>query len=186
MLTSEDIFEQTDLPPRMAVIGLGAIGLELGQAIARLGVTVSGFDQTDTIGGLQDPAVRDIAIALQRQEWDLHLGAEAHVRDTAEGLEITSGDERVVVDKILVAIGSRPNVQDLGFETLGIELDKRGLPAIDPHTAQIGDLPVYLVGDANGFRPILHEALDEGFIAGRHGVRSDHVCRCRRTPLRMV
>ena len=61
------------------------------------------------------------------------------------------------------------------------------MPPVDRHTSQIGDLPVYLAGDANGFRPILHEALDEGLMAGRNGVRKENLeRRCRRTPLLMV
>lgn len=187
ILTSGTLFEQKNLPRRMAVIGLGAIGLELGQALARLGVSVVGFDRSYTIGGLQDPAVRAAAIALQRKEWDLHLGVSAVVREVAGELEVSAGKEKVLVESILVAVGVQPNVQDLGLETLGIELDEHGMPPVDPHTSQIGVLPVYLAGDANGFRPILHEALDEGLIAGRHSSQEgDRVCHCRRTPLQMV
>ena len=187
ILTSETIFEQEDLPPRMAVIGLGAIGLELGQALSRLGVKVTGFVRSAKIGGLKDPAVCAAAIAAQRKEWDIHLNASVQIHDTEKGLEISFGNEKVVVDKILVAMGVRPNVQGLGLETLGVELDQHGLPPVDLHTSQIGNLPVYLAGDANGFRPILHEALDEGLMAGRHSVRKDDPeRRCRRTPLLMV
>ncbi len=187
ILTSETIFEQDDLPPRMAVIGLGAIGLELGQALSRLGIKVTGFVRSAKIGGLRDPAVYAAAIAAQRKEWDLHLNASVQVRDTENGLEVSFGNESIFVDNILVALGVRPNVQDLGLETLGVALNEQGLPAVDPHTSQIGNLPVYLAGDANGFRPILHEALDEGLVAGLHSVREDdRKGRCRRPPLLMV
>lgn len=187
ILTSDTIFEQKDFPARMAVIGLGAIGLELGQALSRLGITVTGFDQADMIGGLQDPSVHAAALEAQRQEWKLHLGAPAEVRETPKGLEVSSGGERVVVDKIVVAVGMRPNVEDLGLETLGVALNENGIPPVDPHTSQIGDLSVYLAGDANGFRPLLHEALDEGFIAGRHSSQKvDRKCTCRRVPMQIV
>lgn len=186
ILTSETIFEQEDLPPRIAVIGLGAIGLELGQALSRLGVSVTGFDQSETIGGLKDPRVRDVAIALQRKEWDLHLGAAAQVSETDEGLLVSSGNVSVLVDKILVAVGVRPNVKDLGLETLGVELDKRGMPSFNPRTMQIDDLPVFIAGDVNGCRAILHEALDEGFIAGRNAIADAPGCFCRRPALSIV
>lgn len=187
ILTSHTLFEQEDFPARMAVIGLGAIGLELGQALSRLGIAVAGFDQADRIGGLHDPSVQAAALEAQRQEWKLHLGALAEIRETPEGLEVSSNGERLVIDKILVAIGVRPNLEDLGLETLGVALNENGIPSVNPHTSQIGDLPVYLAGDANGFRPLLHEALDEGFIAGRHGSqKGDRKCTCRRVPMQIV
>lgn len=187
ILTSDTFFEQEDFPPRMAVIGLGAIGLELGQALSRLGVAVTGFDEADTMGGLQDPLVREAALTAQRKEWDLHLGATAQIRETSDGLEVSANGISVVVDQVLAAVGVRPNLQDLGLETLGLSLDPRGMPPVNPNTLQIGDLPVYLVGDANGIRPILHEALDEGFIAGSHsGQGGGVVCGSRRVSLRIV
>ena len=57
MLTTDEIFELEDLPASVAVIGLGTIGLELGQSLHRFGVDVTGFDQLDTIAGRQDPEV---------------------------------------------------------------------------------------------------------------------------------
>ncbi|MDY0149469.1 MAG: dihydrolipoyl dehydrogenase [Kiritimatiellia bacterium] len=187
ILTSSTIFEQEDLPPRIAVIGLGAIGLELGQALARLGVAVTGFDRADMIGGLSDPMVNAATLELLRQELALHLGVSAEIREVEDGLEVSGGGQKVVVDKILAAVGVKPNIEGLGLETLNVDLDDQGMPSIDPLTAQIADQPVYLAGDANGIRPILHEALDEGFIAGRSGGKADdRECSCRRTPLRIV
>ena len=115
ILTSESIFEQEDLPPRVAVIGLGAIGLELGQALSRLGVKVTGFVRSAKIGGLKDPTVCAAALAAQRKEWDIHLNASVQIRDTNNGLEVSFGNESILVDKILVAMGVRPNVQGLGL-----------------------------------------------------------------------
>ena len=85
-------------------------------------------------------------------------------------------------------MGVRPNLDEMGMETLGIELDELGMPPVNPHTSQIGDLPVYLAGDANGYAPVLHEALDEGFIAARHSFQADgsSACYCRRPPMRIV
>lgn len=55
LLTTDTLFEQEDLPTRLAIIGLGTIGLELGQSLRRIGVDVTGFDQLEGIGGIQDP-----------------------------------------------------------------------------------------------------------------------------------
>jgi dihydrolipoamide dehydrogenase len=186
ILTSENFFEQTDLPSRIAVIGLGPIGLELGQALARLGLEVSGFDMQETIGGLSDPDVKQRAIASIRKDFPVTLGAAAELEEVENGLRVSAGGSEVMVDKVIAAMGVRPNVDRLDLEKAGIELDDRGLPPFNPRTMQIGDLPIFIGGDANRCRPILHEALDEGFIAGRSAVDGEPPCHCRRTSLKMV
>ncbi|MGI3211942.1 hypothetical protein ACROSR_12595 [Roseovarius tibetensis] len=90
-------------------------------------------------------------------------------------------------DAVLAAMGRRPNVEDLGLDTLGVPLDDKGMPRIDPATLRIGDLPIFLTGDANGYRPLLHEAADEGHIAGRMAAPgAGRGGLCRRTPLSIV
>ena len=188
ILTSSTIFEQTFLPERMAVIGLGAIGLELGQALSRLGIQITGFNMINQIGGLSDPEVNAVAAKIFAREFTIYTGVAAKIKETTNGVEVYAGTTTAKVDKILVATGIHPNIDELGMKTLGIELDEHGMPPVNPHTSQIGDLPVYLAGDANGYAPILHEALDEGFIAANHSFKKDDrsACYCRRTPLRIV
>lgn len=188
ILTSSTIFEQEVLPERIAVIGLGAIGLELGQALSRLGIEITGFNMASEIGGLSDPDVISAAAKIFAGEFIIHKGKAAKIKAADNGVKVLAGSAAAKVDKILVATGIRPNLDELGMETLGVELDEHGMPPVDPHTSQIGDLPVYLAGDANGYAPILHEALDEGFIAGRHSFGADgaSACYCRRPPLRIV
>ncbi len=188
ILTSSTIFEQDVLPARIAVIGLGAIGLELGQALSRLGIQVTGFNMVREIGGLSDPVVNAVAGEIFAGEFTMHNGVAAKIIVADNGVEVHAGTASATVDKILVATGVRPNLEHLGMETLGVDLDEYGMPPVDPHTLRIGDLPVFLAGDANGYAPVLHEALDEGFIAGRHSFAVDGVsaCYCRRPPLRIV
>jgi len=188
ILTSSTIFEQAVLPERMAVIGLGVIGLELGQALSRLDIQITGFNMINEIGGLSDPEVNAVAAKIFAGEFTMHTGVAAKIRATNNGVEVYVGTKTAKVDKILVATGVRPNIDELGMKTLGIELDKHGMPPVNPHTSQIGDLPVYLAGDANGYAPLLHEALDEGFIAANHSFKDDGVsaCYCRRLPMRIV
>ena len=184
ILTTDEIFEQEDLPESLAVIGLGVIGLELGQALHRYGVDVTGIDLAETIGGLQDPVARDTAVELVGKEFPLWLGAKAEVSEARDGkLKVTAGDNEVVVDKLLVCMGRVPNVKALNLEALGVELDDRGVPAFDTHTMQVGDLPVFIAGDVTGERPILHEAGDEGRIAGFNAVQDAPVAFERKTPL---
>ncbi|HEY8887816.1 MAG TPA: FAD-dependent oxidoreductase, partial [Gallionella sp.] len=77
MLTSDDLFEQETLPSHMAVIGMGGLGSEIAQALARLGIEVTGFDAAGHIAGLGDPDVNRQAVALLRAEFALHLGQAA-------------------------------------------------------------------------------------------------------------
>ncbi|SFP76392.1 dihydrolipoyl dehydrogenase [Tranquillimonas alkanivorans] len=186
ILTSDTIFEQRDLPKRLAVIGLGPLGIELAQAVARLGVEVAGFDGNDSIGGVGDPEVQKAAARTIGAEFPLHLGQDAEVTEDGDALRVTAGDASFTTHAVLAALGRAPNVEGLGLETLGVPLDDHGLPEVSPATLRIGDLPVWLVGDANGARPILHEAADDGHIAGRLASSARESGFQRRTNLSIV
>ncbi|RPI45740.1 MAG: dihydrolipoyl dehydrogenase, partial [Betaproteobacteria bacterium] len=91
-----------------------------------------------------------------------------------------------VVDRVVVAVGRRANLDGIGLETLGVALDERGMPPFDSTTMRIGDLPVFIAGDASNRAPLLHEAADEGHIAGRNALEDAPNCYRRRTPLGIV
>jgi len=186
ILTYENLFEQETLPPRMAVIGLGPEGLELGQALHRLGVEVTGFTKGETLGGLSDPEVNAVMRKAIASEFPIHVGTPAEVEPDGDTLVVRSGNAAVTVDSLLLATGSSPNLEGLGLERLGLALDEQGLPAYDARTFQVGNLPVYIAGDVTGYRPILHEALDEGHIAGLNVLADAAEPYCRRPALRIV
>ena len=186
VFTTDDLFERTDLPPRLAVLGLGPIGAEIAQAVARLGIAVYAFERQEQVCGLTDPAVNAALVEALGGEMTLHLGATAELADGPGGLVVSAGEARIEVDGVLVALGRRPNVADLGLECLGVPLDDAGMPAVDPETQQIGDLPVFVAGDANGKRAILHEAADEGHIAGLNAIAPTVRRFPRRIPLGVV
>lgn len=186
ILTSDSLFEQQDLPRRIAVIGLGAIGIEIAQALSRLGLEVTAFGSNPQLAGLSDPTINNSLRELLQQEMTLHTGAEAQVSGKTDKLLVTAADQQVEVDAVLAAMGRRPNIDGLGLETLGIELDQQGLPPVDPTTMRIADLPVFFVGDVNGQRALLHEAADEGHIAGRNTTADTCQCYQRRIPLSVV
>lgn len=186
ILTSDDLFEQDTLPSRMAVVGLGSVGLEMAQALARLDIEITGFNASAQIAGLSDPRVNDAAVARLREAFTLHLGEAAELEAAGGQVRVHAGDREVRVDKVLVALGRRPNVDDLGLDALGVTLDDRGMPPFDPLTLRIADLDVYLAGDASQQRPLLHEAADEGYIAGHNAGRDAPACFERRTPLAIV
>ena len=186
MLTSDDLFEQETLPSHMAVIGMGALGSEIAQALARLGIEVSGFGSDEHIAGLSDTHVNSQAVALLRAEFTMHLGQAAEPVVEGKHIRVRAGNESVVADKVLVALGRRPNIDQMGLKNLGVKLDEHGVPPFDARTMQIASLPVYIAGDANRDLPLLHEALDEGYIAGYNAPRKEPVCFERRVPLAIV
>ncbi len=184
ILTTDDFFELETLPEKMAVIGLGVIGLEIGQSLARLGIDVTGIDQMPSIGGISDPEVSATAIDIIGSEFPLWLGHAAEITEGDNGqLTITAGDNSVSVDKVLVAIGRRPNLDNLGLENTGITLDDKGMPDFNRTTMQIQDSHLFLAGDANGERPLLHEAGDEGRIAGFNATSDSISAFQRKTPI---
>jgi dihydrolipoamide dehydrogenase len=183
ILTTDNVFEQSELPRHAAVIGLGPIGLELGQALSRMGVVVTGFDTMRQIAGIEDPDVNEACVDLLKKEFSLHLGEETSIEFDGKRLAVIRKDGRVVVDKVLVSVGRVPNVESLRLDRLGKELDEQGLPPFDPETLQVAGLPIFVAGDVNGYRPVLHEAVHEGRMAGYNATHKPIVRFERKTPL---
>ncbi|MCZ7563458.1 MAG: dihydrolipoyl dehydrogenase [Burkholderiales bacterium] len=187
LLTTDGLFEQPDLPRRLAVIGLGAVGAEMAQALARLGLEVNAFDALERVAGLTDPEVNDAVLAVLRADLaGVHLGAPAELAAEGAAVRVRAGGASMLADKVLVALGRRPNLDELGLETLGVALDRRGMPPFDPTTMQIAGMPVFIAGDADGHAPVLHEAADDGWIAGANTLRDAPECYERRTRLGIV
>ncbi len=186
ILTTDELFEQEDLPATLGVLGLGVIGLELGQALSRLGIKVTAVHSKEFIGGLSDPEVNDTMLGLCEKEFDIWLGGDhATLSKVDDKIKISNDENETLVDKVLVAIGRKPNLESLKLEKLGIALNKKGMPNFDPQTMQIENLPIYIAGDVNVDRPLLHEAADEGRISG-YNVVNDQKRFKRKVPLAIV
>lgn len=175
VITTDEFFELEDLPASMAVIGLGSIGLEIGQSLHRMGVKVAAVDQLTSIAKLDDTAVNDIAIATIGREFPLWLGDPARLEKVEKGVQVSAGDNQVVVDKVLASLGRRPNLDSLNLEATDIKLDENGIPVFDRLTMQLEGLPIFIAGDVNLDRPLLHEAGHEGRVAGYNAVHADIV-----------
>ena len=174
---SGGLFDLEDLPDSVLVVGTGVIGLELGQALHRLGVRTTLVGRGGRLGPISDGVVLASMHAVLGEELDL---AADYVLDSVEhvpeGVRVRFDGRDETYSRILMAAGRRPN---------RIE----GLPegAFDGDTAQLGDSNVFLAGDVSAYRPLLHEAADEGKIAGANAARFPEVfASARRVPLGIV
>jgi len=190
LLTSDGLFEWTSLPASLAVAGVGAIGLELGQALHRLGVRTTLIGRSEQLGGVRDPEVLAAARTILGAELDLRLRTEiSDIEADAAGLilhlrDASGASSSLRCDYLLAATGRQPNLDGLELERAGLALDRHGVPLFDPRTMQCGDAPVFLAGDAGGERELLHEAADTGRIAGRNAAHFPAVRPgLRRSPL---
>jgi dihydrolipoamide dehydrogenase len=190
LITSDELFELEELPDSIAVIGLGVIGTEIGQALARLGVKVVGVDFLSTVAGISDPVINNIAIEELSKDFELWLGTTAQLSENPDGsmtVKSDDGQHSTTVDKVLASLGRRPNFDNLGIEEVfKLDFSNGFKDLVNPNTMQLGDYPVFIAGDVNGIRPILHEAADDGRIAGFNAVREKAECFKRRVPLRIA
>lgn len=193
LLTNENIFDLPSLPKSLAVFGPGVLGMELGQAMSRLGVAVKMFGVGGGIAGIQDPAIRDYADTAFNEEFYLDASAQVKsVTESAAGVEVhylhRDGTWRTEpFDYALAATGRSPDLAGLGLENTGLKLNERGVPEFDRHTLQCGGSPIFIAGDASNEIPLLHEAADQGRIAGENAGRYPDVRPgLRRTPLAVV
>ena len=187
---NDDVFEWEDLPASVAVIGTGVIGLEIGQALHRLGVRVAVFGRGTQLAGLRDPGVLASARAAFDGELDLRLESRlvrAALREDGVELTVAGADGVEHTEQfslVLAATGRSPNLGRLDLHQTGLALDAHGIPHFDRHTMRCGDSTIFIAGDVDNERPLLHEAADQGRIAGDNAGRFPDVQPgLRRAPL---
>lgn len=193
LVVNDDVFEWEDLPTSVAVFGPGVIGLELGQALHRLRVRVQVLGVGGFVGPLTDPVVREEARKVFAAEFPLepHV-TQCQAKREGSGVRVSWTSEEGIehsehFDVVLAATGRQPNVDRLGLEHTGLALDGRGVPLYNRQTLQCGDSHIFIAGDANADLPLLHEAADEGKIAGENAARFPDVQPgMRRSPLSVV
>ncbi|MCE2027655.1 dihydrolipoyl dehydrogenase [Sessilibacter corallicola] len=193
LLVNDDIFELKKLPKKVVVFGPGVIGLELGQALHRLGVDITMLGVGDALGPLSDPDIKDYAYQHFNDEFYLDIDAKVEKVDRQEDKVLVQFEHKSQgfiteeFDYLVAATGRRPNVDKLGLENTSLVLSDRGMPEFDTYTLQCGNSNIFIAGDVNNFRPLLHEAADEGKIAGENAARFPDVrAGNRRTPIGVV
>lgn len=148
LVTVETLLDQNDLPHRMGVLGMGAVGLEMAQALSNVGIRVNAFGENATLGGLNDEIIHRKAEEHFRHSFPMHLGQRPVFRETSSGLKLKIGEgESAVVDALFVALGYRPNLNGLGLQRIGVPFDETGRLILDPVTLKIDNHPVYLAVD---------------------------------------
>ena len=172
LIVNDDVFGWHDLPRSVAVFGPGVIGLEIGQALSRLGVRVVVLGRGGRLGPITDPVVQKAALEAFGAEFtldpDAHVTRVERIGDEVE-IDYVAADKRPRTERfeyVLAATGRVPNVDTLGLGSLGLALDTRGVPDFDRLTLQVGNTSIFIAGDAADDVPLLHEAADEGKIAG--------------------
>lgn len=187
LLTTDTFFEQENLPKSIAVIGLGVIGLELGQAMGQLGVNVTGFDALTTLAGIEDPKINQCLLGLVKKDLAIHLGQTAELKKSDDLIQVRTDNVEILVERVLVSIGRQSNVDQLHMQNTKISLDDKGLPNFNLHTMALDQAPhIFIAGDVNLYFPILHEAAYEGKIAGLNSVAKKPKAFKRYVPLHIT
>jgi dihydrolipoamide dehydrogenase len=183
VLTNETIFELPSLPRSIAVVGAGPLGLELAQALARLGVQITVFDQGEHIAALRDAEVAQNVQSSLGKEFPIHLSVKLDVDGDGQIARLSwsgASSGTASFERVLVAAGRPPTLHGLNMATTGLEMNAHGVPKFDPSTLQCGRAPIFLAGDADAQRPVLHEASSEGAIAGRNAASFPRVRKAKR------
>lgn len=192
LLINDDVFAWDDLPSSVGVVGTGVIGLELSQTLSRLGVRTQLFGVGNRIGPLSDPLVNAQALTIFGEEMALSSDAAVEaVARTDDGVEVSyneKGEKRTAkFEYLIAATGRRSNIDRLDLKAAGLAVNEQGLPAFDDSTGQIENSSVFIAGDVSNAHPLLHEAADDGRIAGDNaGTYPQIHARPRRAPISVV
>ena len=170
VLSSDDAVALGQAPVSMIVIGAGAIGLELGSVWARLGTAVTVVEFLPRIAATFDEDITQaLQKLLQRQGLKFHLGTYVESAEKTEGgvkLTAAKGDKKLELEaeKLLVAVGRKPNIGGLGTAEAGVELDEHGCIKIDAEW-QTSVSGIYAIGDVVAGPMLAHKAEQEAIAA---------------------
>lgn len=158
-LTTDSVWDLTERPERLVVLGGGTIGCELGQAFARLGSTVTVVEAAGRILGTEDPdAARFVADALTRDGATVLTGTPVAA---VEGADVVLGDgRRITADRVLVAVGRHPDTRVLGLAAAGVDTGDAGFVTVDAHLRTTNPR-IWAAGDVTGHPQFTH-------VAGAH------------------
>lgn len=166
ILTNENIFELSKIPKNIAVIGLGVIGTELGIALKNLGSDVTFFGKKSNFLNLSDSVSNYFKNLIHS---NLIIDDIIDIKKENNQFKIVTNNSILYFDNILLATGRKSNIDLLNlseFYDFDLKYDYNNL------TMQLKDFPIYLAGDVNLDKNVLHEAVKEGQIAGYNATHS--------------
>ncbi|MDP6491387.1 MAG: dihydrolipoyl dehydrogenase [Kiritimatiellia bacterium] len=169
ILDSTTALDLADVPDSLLLVGGGYIGLELGQVYASLGSRVTVVEMMPTLlPGADAALVRVLSARLKKQFENIHLETRvAAVEDGPDGVQVTfegKHEASETFDKLLVAVGRRPDTNGLGLENTGVTLDDQGFVTVDAQR-RTSEPTIYAVGDVAGQPMLAHKATYEGKVA---------------------
>ena len=166
VIGTEQAWALPELPASMAVVGAGASGAEIASAYVRFGVDVRLFEALDRVLPTEDADIsKAVERGLKRQGISIHTSTlVSEVASTDTAVTFRFGEESGQADWLVIAAGRGPDVEGLGLEQAGVELDDHGLIKVDGalRTSAAG---VYAIGDLVLGPALAHKASDEGVIA---------------------
>ena len=167
LLTSTTALELDEIPQRLLIVGGGYIGLEMGTIYSSLGSRVTVVEMTgDLLPGVDRDLVRPLLSRLKSQFQDIYLNTQVTSCKLEENQITTEfegpGDiESANYDRVLVAVGRKPNSTDLGLESTQINTDDRGFIKVDERY-QTNEPSIFAIGDVIGGSMLAHKASAEG------------------------
>ncbi|MCB9522247.1 MAG: dihydrolipoyl dehydrogenase [Myxococcales bacterium] len=170
--TSTEALSYPEVPEHLVIIGAGVIGLELGSVWARLGAKVTVLEYLDRImAGMDSELAKAAQRVFAKQGLTFNLGVKVTgARVEGDGCVVEyEGGEPIHCDRVLLAIGRRPNTEGLGLDTLGLTLDSRGRIPVDGHFKTTVD-GVWAIGDVIAGPMLAHKAEEEGIACVEHMV----------------
>ncbi|OEY67401.1 dihydrolipoyl dehydrogenase [Marinobacter sp. X15-166B] len=169
IVDSEGALEFTEVPKRVGVIGAGVIGLELGSVWARLGAEVTVLEALDTfLPAVDQQVAKDALKQFKKQGLNIQLQARVTGTNVKRNLvyvnyEDAKGEQELMVDKLIVAVGRRPNTDNLLAGDSGVNLDERGFIFVNENCRT--DAPnVWAIGDVVRGPMLAHKASEEGVM----------------------
>jgi pyruvate/2-oxoglutarate dehydrogenase complex dihydrolipoamide dehydrogenase (E3) component len=165
-LNNSSILEFTQLPKHLVIVGGSYIGLEFAQMYRRFGAAVTVIEKSPQLLAHEDEDIcRSIRTILESEGIAVRTNAECirfapHARGASVGVECATGEPEIVGSHVLLAVGRRPNSDDLGLEKAGVETDARGYITVDDGLAT--NVPgIWALGDCNGRGAFTHTAYND-------------------------
>ncbi len=163
IVSSRGALSWTEVPQRLVVVGGGYIGIELGTVFAKFGSQVTIVEALDRIlTGMDPDIVKPVERKLKKLGVDVRLNAKAE--SFTDKKLMLEGGEMVEADKVLVAVGRKPNTASLELNSAGVELDEKGFIKTQPN-GQTSCSHIYAIGDVAGGMLLAHKASAEGKVA---------------------